>query len=541
MKNGLKVVPVLIAAVLMVHSGCAGTSVHRKTVAAEMPSMAPVVAEAPMALSLAPMETSLEVGEPPFNTEAYDRIDENPFLDAARNPLSTFSIDVDTASYTNMRRFIRQGQLPPKDAVRIEEFVNYFRYDYAPPSNGDPFAVHTAVAECPWQPEHRLVRIALKGRELPPAERPASNLVFLIDVSGSMNAPQKLPLLKSGMRLLTEQLDERDRVAMVVYAGAAGLALPSTACDEAGKKKIVDALSELEAGGSTQGSAGIIQAYEVAQKNFIEDGVNRVLLCTDGDFNVGITNQGDLTRLIEEKAKTGVFLTVLGFGMGNIKDSTLEKLADRGNGHYVYIDSLDEARRTLVDEMGGTLVTIAKDVKIQVEFNPARVRAYRLLGYENRLLRDEDFNDDAKDAGEIGAGHTVTAFYEVVPADAPADTGSVDPLTFQNAPELTSEAEGDDLLLVKLRYKQPDGDTSTLMTHRVKDAPVALADADADFRFAAAVAGYGMLLRDSPHKGDATYDQMMELARSAAGDDESGYRNEFLMLARDARALAGTP
>src|SRR5438105_1463920 len=361
-----------------------------------------------------------------FNTAAYDHILENPFLDAKDNPLSTISIDVDTASYSNVRRFINEGSLPPKDAVRVEEMINYFSYDSAQPSDGKPFAVHVDAVSCPWETSHRLVRIGLKGKEIATDKRGPSNLVFLLDVSGSMTPPERLPLVKQAMRLLVEKLTENDRVAIVVYAGASGLALPSTTGDQ--KEHILEALENLQAGGSTNGAEGIQLAYKIAADNFIKGGVNRVILATDGDFNVGVTSQGDLIRLIEEKAKSGVFLSVLGVGTDNLKDSTMQKLADKGNGNYAYLDSLDEARKVLVQQMNGTLVTIAKDVKIQVEFNPARVASYRLIGYEKRMLRKEDFNNDKVDAGEIGAGHTVTALYEVVPVGAVNPAASVPPV-----------------------------------------------------------------------------------------------------------------
>ena len=370
-----------------------------------------------------------------FNTAAYDHILENPFLDAASNPLSTFSIDVDTASYSNIRRFINEGSLPPKDAVRVEEMINYFSYDYAQPTDGKPFAVHVDGTGCPWEASHRLVRIGLKGREVATDKRGPSNLVFLLDVSGSMEPPERLPLVKQAMRLLVDKLTENDRVAIVVYAGSSGLVLPSTTGDH--KEKILEALENLQSGGSTNGAEGIQLAYKIASENFIKGGVNRVILATDGDFNVGVTSQGDLIRLIQEKAKSGVFLSVLGVGDDNLKDSTMQKLADKGNGNYAYLDSLDEARKVLVQQMNGTLVTIAKDVKIQVEFNPARVASYRLIGYEKRMLRKEDFNNDKVDAGEIGAGHTVTALYEVVPVGATpnpaASVPPVDPLKYQSA------------------------------------------------------------------------------------------------------------
>jgi Ca-activated chloride channel family protein len=469
------------------------------------------------------------------NTEAYDPIVDNPFLAVAQNPLSTFSIDVDTASYANVRRFLlAQGQRPPKDAVRIEELVNYFRYDYAPPSDSQPFAVHLEAAGCPWNPEHRLLRVGLKAREIPPDRRPPSNLVFLIDVSGSMQPANKLPLVKRALKMLVENLGENDRIAMVVYASATGLVLPATT--GAAKETILDALDRLQAGGSTAGGAGIQLAYEVAVANFLPGGANRVLLCTDGDFNVGITHRGDLVRLIEAKAKSGVFLSVLGFGMGNLKDATMEQLADKGNGHYAYIDSEAEARKVLVDELGGTLVTIAKDVKIQVEFNPAKVGAYRLIGYENRLLRAEDFHDDAKDAGEIGAGHSVTALYELVPADKPIPLPGVDPLKYQK-PAVPANASPE-LLTIKLRYKPPAADKSQLLEQPLVDAGKSYAQASGEFKFAAAVASFGMLLRESPYKGNATYASVLELAQEGLGPDPSGRRAQFLELVKKAQSIA---
>jgi Ca-activated chloride channel family protein len=471
----------------------------------------------------------------PFNTEAYDRVVDNPFLRATQNPLSTFSIDVDTAAYANLRRFLSSGALPPKDAVRIEEMVNYFAYSYTGPKTSDPFSTQVEVASAPWKPEHRLVKVGLKGRDIAQDKRPPSNLVFLIDVSGSMQPPNKLPLIKRGLPLLIEKLTENDRVAIVVYAGASGLVLPSTACDH--KAKILTALENLEAGGSTNGASGIQLAYDTAIANFIKGGTNRVILATDGDFNVGVTNQGELTRLIEDNAKSGVFLSVLGFGMGNYKDSTLEKLADKGNGNYAYVDSLQEARKVLVEEMGGTLITIAKDVKIQVEFNPALVGAYRLIGYENRILRAEDFNDDTKDAGEIGAGHTVTALYEVVPAGKEGVLPGIDALKYQKPVEASRESKSGELLTVKLRYKEPDGMTSKLMQFPVSDRGTAWAQASRDFKFASAVAALGMILRDSPHKGNATLGSVLELAEAGKGADKQGYRAEFIELVGAARGL----
>ena len=460
----------------------------------------------------------------------YGHIVENPFREVTEHPLSTFSIDVDTASYAIVRNFLNRGQLPPRDAVRIEEMINYFSYDYAPPTDEAPFSVHTEIAECPWNAEHRLARIGLKGKEINEDERAPSNLVFLLDVSGSMSPANKLPLLVQSLRLLTHRLSETDRVAIVVYAGASGLVLPSTVCNNEGKGTVLASLDRLGAGGSTNGGAGIELAYRVASENFIKGGTNRVILATDGDFNVGVTNRGDLVRLIEEKAKSGVFLTVLGFGMGNLKDSNLEQLADKGNGNYAYIDTFDEARKVFVNQLAGTLVTIAKDVKIQVEFNPTQVSAYRLVGYENRILRKEDFNDDQKDAGDIGAGHTVTALYELVPPGKKAEVTSVDPLKYQDQTKLTNAAQSGELMTVKLRYKAPDGDTSTLLEFPTKDRGARYAQASDDFKFAAAVASFAMLLRDSKYRGNASYGAVLELAEEAKGKDPNGYRSEFLQL-----------
>jgi Ca-activated chloride channel family protein len=496
-------------------------------------SQGPVNAPAEMQKSQGYLAIQLQPGE--FNTESYDHVDENPFLLAQDNPLSTFSIDVDTASYSNTRRFLQQGTLPPKDSVRIEELVNYFTYNYSKAKGDAPFSVDVEIAQCPWNGVHRLARIGLRGKDIPLDKRPPSNLVFLLDVSGSMQDVNKLPLVREGMKLLVKQLNENDRVAIAVYAGAAGLVLPPTTCDK--KETIMGALDQLQAGGSTQGSAGIQLAYETAIANFIKGGTNRVILCTDGDFNVGVTNQGDLVRIIEEKAASGVFLTVLGYGMGNYKDSTLEKLADKGNGNYGYIDSLSEARKVFVEQMTGTLLTIAKDVKIQVEFNPALVAGYRLLGYENRMLSKEDFNDDKKDAGEIGSGHTVTAFYEIVPAGANIAVPGVDPLKYQTKPALASAAGCGELMTVKLRYKEPEGQASKLIEVPVKDDGRSYQNASGDYKFAAAVAAFGMILRDSKNKGGATLDGVIELADEGLGGDSEGHRAEFIGLAKKAREL----
>ena len=474
-----------------------------------------------------------------FNTEAYGYRKDNAYLRVADQPLSTFSVDVDTASYANVRRFLLQGQRPPADAVRIEELVNYFPYSDRPPTGDVPFAASLEVASAPWAPEHRLVRIGIKGRELSEAARPAANLVFLLDVSGSMDEPNKLPLVKQSLRLLVDKLRPDDHVAIAVYAGASGLALPSTPA--AHKAEIMEAIERLDAGGSTNGAMGIQLAYDIAKANFIPGGVNRVILATDGDFNVGVTSEGELVRLVEEKAKSGVFLTVLGFGMGNIKDSTLEQLADKGNGNYAYIDSLAEAKKTLVEQAGGTLVTIAKDVKLQVEFNPTLVQAYRLIGYENRLLAREDFNNDKVDAGEIGSGHTVTALYEVVPVGAELpEAGSVDPLKYQKVEKQKSKIENpksDELLTVKIRYKEPTGDVSSKLEFTLHDTGAAFASASQDFKFAAAVAAFGMVLRDSPDKGAATLTDVIAWGRAGLGSDAGGYRSEFLGLVARAQTL----
>ncbi len=473
---------------------------------------------------------------PGHNTEAYARIEDNPFKEVLEDPLSTFSIDVDTASYSNVRRFLSEGVMPPPDAVRIEELLNYFDYDYAPPTDREaPFAAHVEVAGCPWTPEHRLARVGLKGWDVPAGDRPAANLVFLLDVSGSMEPPNKLPLVQQAMRLLIGKLDPRDRVAIAVYAGASGEVLPSTPCTN--KSVILGAVDRLQSGGSTNGGEGIQLAYDLAARNFVEGGINRVILATDGDFNVGVTNEGDLVRLIEDKAKSGVFLTVLGFGMGNVKDSTLEKLADKGNGNYAYIDTLNEARKVLVEQISGTLITIAKDVKIQVEFNPAQVKAYRLIGYENRILAAQDFNDDTKDAGEIGSGHTVTALYEIVPAGKDIALPSVDDLKYQAENQLTQAASSGELFTLKLRYKAPDGDTSKLLSFPVADSGADYAQATPDYKFASAVAGFGMLLRGSEHKGNTTFGSVRELAQEGIGEDPFGYRGEFVDLVNKAEAI----
>lgn len=473
---------------------------------------------------------------PGHNTEEYDHESENRFLEAALTPLSTFSIDVDTASYANVRRFLMQDALPPVGAVRIEELVNYFDYDYPGPEGDVPFATHLEVADCPWQPGNLLARIGLKGWEMDASARPPANLVFLIDVSGSMGPENKLPLVKRALALLVKQLRADDRIAIAVYAGSSGLVLPSTPGAET--RTILDALARLQSGGSTNGGEGIHLAYRVAGGNFIEGGVNRVILATDGDFNVGVTDQSELTRLIEEKREGGVFLTALGFGMGNLNDSTLEQLANHGNGAYAYIDTIQEARKVFVEELMGSLVTIAKDVKIQVEFNPAQVASYRLIGYENRVLAAEDFKDDTVDAGEIGAGHTVTVLYELVPADGARGGGGSDPLRYQ-ASSPTPDAHSGELFTLKLRYKAPDGHESRALEFPCAKAPLEFGRAPEDFQFAAAVAAWGMLLRDSDHSGTATYRDVSAWARRAEGATIDAYREEFIELVQRAAALSG--
>ena len=468
-------------------------------------------------------------------TEDYRYQEENPFRKVVREPLSTFGIDVDTASYSNVRRFLRQGSLPPRDAVRIEEMVNYFSYAYGAPSGEDPVAVLMELARAPWKQEHLLLRIGIQAEAIDPAERPPGNLVFLLDVSGSMRPADKLPLLKRAMRLLIKNLGEKDRVAFVTYAGESAVVLPSTPCDR--KEEIFRALEHIMAGGPTNGEAGIRDAYATAAAHFIPGGTNRVILATDGDFNLGLTDEGSLIRLIRKQAQSGIFLSVLGLGTGNYKDAALESLANRGNGNFAYLDSLEEARKVLVRELGATLVTVAKDAKIQIEFNPARVDSYRLIGYENRALRHEEFNDDTRDGGEIGAGHQVTVLYEIVPAGTGFPAGSVDPLKYQTPPAPNRSGDADEWLTLKIRYKPPDQDESRLLEFTHSGSPAGFADAATDFRFAAAVAAFGMILRDSPHRGAATLEQVLGWARDGAGEDPHGYRGEFIRLARKAMVL----
>lgn len=474
-----------------------------------------------------------------FDREGYDHITENRFLRSTDNPLSTFSIDVDAASYSNVRRMLNNNQLPPAGAVRIEEMINYFTYKYPQPKGQDPFSINTEIAKCPWNEEHRIVSIGLQGRKIPVENLPASNLTFLIDVSGSMSDVNKLPLVKSSLKLLADQLREQDKVSIVVYAGSAGLVLSPTSGSN--KEAIKEALNKLESGGSTAGGQGIALAYKTAKENFVSKGNNRVILCTDGDFNVGISSDDELESLIEKERKSGVFLTVLGYGMGNYQDAKMQKLADKGNGNHAYIDDISEAKKVLINEFGGTLFTIAKDVKLQIEFNPAKVQGYRLIGYENRMLTKEDFNNDKKDAGELGSGHTVTALYEIVPVGIKTDVfDKVDALKYQKV-EKKQMAVADfngELLNIKLRYKQLDGDVSKLLQHPVMDQKIGIETTSDNLRFATAVAGFGMLLRQSEYKGNASFKSILQLASGAVENDQAGYRKEFINLLKVAQRLS---
>ena len=467
------------------------------------------------------------------NREEYSHNAENRFKSPVKDPLSTFSIDVDAASYSNIRRFINQGEMPPKDAVRIEEMINYFNYNYPKPTGNDPVRITTEVGICPWNKTHRLVQIGLKAREIENQNLPASNFVFLIDVSGSMFGPTRLELVKSSLRLLVNNLREKDRVAIVTYCGDARVALPSTPGNE--KQKIKDALETLTAGGSTAGGAGIKEAYRIAQKNFIAQGNNRIILCTDGDFNVGASSETELENLIESKRKSGIFLTVLGYGMGNYKDNKMQILAQKGNGNHAYIDNIQEANKVLVNEFGSTMYAVAKDVKLQVEFNPAKVQSYRLVGYETRMLNNEDFNDDTKDAGEMGAGHTVTALYEIIPTGTPGNIpGSVDPLKYQSQTNVNAQtSNSSELLTVKLRYKTPEEEKSKKIEKSVTD--MGKDNVSPDFRFASAVAMFAQLLKDSDFKGEATYDKVIETANKGLSFDPEGYRAEFVRLVQRAK------
>ncbi len=470
------------------------------------------------------------------NTEDYDNITENGFKKVMDNPLSTFSIDVDAASYSNVRRFLQNNQLPPEGAVRTEEMINYFKYQYPQPTGEDPFSINTEMSDCPWNSQNKLLLIGLQGKNIPVDKLPPSNLVFLIDVSGSMMGANRLPLVKASMKMLTDQLRENDRISIVVYAGRAGVALPAT--DGSEKIKIKTAIDALEAGGSTAGGEGIQLAYKIAQQNFMKEGNNRIILCTDGDFNVGVSSDDDLVRLVEQERNKGIFLTVLGYGMGNYKDNKMQQLADKGNGNHAYIDGLSEAKKVLVNEFGGTLFTIAKDVKLQLEFNPALVAGYRLIGYENRLLNKEDFNNDKKDAGELGSGHSVTALYEIIPAGVKSSfLKDVDPLKYQDNKKKKVTSLDGEIVTIKFRYKAPGGDESKLIYHAVNNKPIPFKNVSDNFRFASSVAGFAMLLRDSEYKGNATYKAVIDRANASLGKDAEGYRKEFIGLVKKAAEL----
>ena len=475
--------------------------------------------------------------EAQYPNEGYDGYTESEFMTPEENPLSTLSIDVDTASYSNIRRYLNEGMLPPVDAVRIEECINYFDYDYPQPDGKHPLDAYVTISTCPWNEDRYLARIAIQGEFIEKSEAGASNLVFLLDVSGSMNSSDKLPLVKTAMEMLSENLTKEDKVSIVVYAGASGVVLEG--CDGDDTWKIERALGKLEAGGSTAGGAGIELAYEIAEDNFIDGGNNRVILCTDGDFNVGPSSTAELEDLIEEKRESGVFLSVLGFGTGNVKDNMMETLADKGNGNYAYIDNLMEAKKVLIDDMTSTLYTIAKDVKIQVEFNPEAVKEYRLVGYDNRLLNAEDFNDDKKDAGEVGAGHSVTVFYELILSGTDEASNNVDDLIFQDNPDDEEEVSAfdvDDWMYVKIRYKLPDEDESTLFT-KMAGTDNFTYRPDDDFLFASAVAEFALLLKESEYASDASYESLIERAQDTRGRDEFGYRSQFIQLAQMAEVL----
>ena len=471
-----------------------------------------------------------------YNTEDYDHITENGFKKVADDPLSTFSIDVDAASYSNVRRFLNNNQLPPAGAVRAEEMINYFKYQYPQPTGNDPFSINTELSDCPWNSQNKLLLIGLQGKKIAVDKLPPSNLVFLIDVSGSMMTENKLPLVKASMKMLTDQLRENDRISIVVYAGRAGVALQAT--DGSDKIKIKTAIDALEAGGSTAGGEGIQMAYKIAQQNFLKEGNNRIILCTDGDFNVGASSDDALVRMIEQERNKGIYLTVLGYGMGNYKDNKMQQLADKGNGNHAYIDGLSEAKKVLVNEFGGTLFTIAKDVKLQLEFNPALVAGYRLIGYENRMLNKEDFNDDKKDAGELGSGHTVTALYEIIPAGVKSPfLKNVDPLKYRDDKKKKASSLNDEIVTIKFRYKAPDGDESKLIVHPVNNQSLAFKNVSDNFMFAASVAGFAMLLRNSEYKENATFNTILQMASASVGKDEEGYRKEFVSLVKKAVEL----
>jgi Ca-activated chloride channel family protein len=474
--------------------------------------------------------------KPQHNTDEYNKIEDNPFKSAQKEPLSTFSIDVDNASYSQIRYNIERGELPQKDVVRIEEMINYFDYEYKEPTGEHPFTINTELASCPWNPQNKLVHIGLQGKKLDYRNLKPSNLVFLIDVSGSMDEENRLPLVKKSMAILLNELSDRDKVSIVVYAGSEGLVLSATKASE--KEKIMEALNNLQAGGSTAGGAGITLAYKVAEENLIKDGNNRIILCTDGDFNVGVSSTAELVRMVEEKRKLDIYLTICGFGMGNYKDGRLEEIAKNANGNYFYIDNLQEAQKVFSKEMRANMFTIAKDVKIQVEFNPKWVQAYRLIGYENRVMANQDFNDDKKDAGELGAGHTVTALYEIVPVGVKSEyVPKTDDLKYQQN-QLSNQSQTNELMTVKLRYKPLKKEESVLITQVIEKNTQDWENASDNFRFSASVASFGMLLRDSPYKGKSTYEQVILMAKGAKGKDDNGYRSDFIQMVESARLLA---
>jgi Ca-activated chloride channel family protein len=482
---------------------------------------------------IAPPSPPYNPGED-FNTEEYDYINENSFKLASQEPLSTFSIDVDNASYSNVRRYLSNNQLPPADAVRIEEMINYFNYDYAQPRGKHPFSLHTEVSTSPWNSQRKLVHIGIQGKSAELHNLKPSNLVFLIDASGSMSSANKMPLLKKSLGLLLNELSSNDRVAIVAYAGSAGLILPSTPASN--REAIFNALNNIEAGGSTAGGQGIQLAYSVALNNLIPEGNNRVILATDGDFNVGTSSTSELVRLIEEKRKNDIYLTICGFGMGNYKDGRMEQISNAGNGNYFYIDNEKEARKVFVQDMRANMFTIAKDVKIQIEFNPAKVKAYRLIGYENRVMANKDFNDDTKDAGELGAGHTVTALYEIIPAGSSEEINGTDPLRYQKVQKSIVD-HSNELMTLKFRYKPLKSNQSLLITHALRDENVALNKTSDTFRFSAAVAAFGQILRNSEHQGSYSLEDVLSLAGATRLSDPEGHRAEFIELVRKARNL----
>lgn len=530
MKTQNLTVSLMIFIGLLVHASCGGGNHAQKEKMDEMiyEKITVEAVESEEAVDMAPSEDKMK---PDFNTEGYDVINENPFVSTFNQPLSTFSVDVDRASYANIRRMLNNNHKPNKDAVRIEEMINYFNYEYPQAKDNEPFSVNLEMGKCPWNTKHNLLLIGLQGKNIDINNTPASNLVFLLDVSGSMSDANKLPLLKQSLKILLEKLRPKDQVAIVVYAGAAGVVLPSTSCDN--KDEILSSLNKLNAGGSTAGGEGIRLAYKIAQNNYIKGGNNRIVLATDGDFNIGESSNAAMVRLIEEKRKEGVFLTVLGFGMGNYKDDKMEQLSNAGNGNYAYIDNILEAKKVLGKEFFGTIYTIAKDVKIQIEFNPAQVKGYRLIGYENRMLAAEDFNDDQKDAGEIGSGHTVTALYEIIPANSDEKISGVDDLEYQKK----NLVQSDNLMTLKLRYKEPEGETSKLIKQKILSNNIFKENNSNNFKWAASVAEFGLLLRDSKFKANANYKQLIENANEAKGDDAEGYRAEFIRLVKIAEML----